>query len=645
MARPPHPRLRSARQVVAFRRGREGFVRVAAVAFAVVAVVLAFGAARADAFGTYNGILSQNAEHERITRVLQCGNRVQVPDCMQDATMTATAGGRGILGAVGEPDHPVELYAYEFAHCDGGDYFDVSWYAQSLEEANARLQECAFVVMQRLNAAVAAAGNLTDAQGRLRFNQASIANCSYPAAVTSSAESAKTAKCQVLNQFGRAMHAVEDFWSHSNWADRAEFGTISLQNPRGLLQTSIPDFLRYSASAGVANADQLQIPDGLISGCDDSSPAEFIARNCGKPGTMSERVKHSDLNKDKGLINPSTGEVSSPKTDRAKIGENFRLAVTGARAHVAQTWADLTAAIRARYPGARGETIVRALSSDTPWTRCTQTGPAPAATQPPVGPQSSTRSVTAAIRNRTGSALGCGTLWLRAGEWANLPPDEIAPGGSGSFRAQSDVSTTGPATDGYARFAIGTTGYLVHIAWDNPLIGSNKYECRFLRTDGAASPTAPFSCNRSGGSGNDANPEFTITSRSRGGEPAPLVRTRGDAVRGETAPPDGGGGGGGDRPDPLVLGEEKVDDCGGYARNFGLHVDGERCRQAFERIGRTVARDEVCPDGWDPRRNVRIEGYNDEGDRGEELPPLVMCSEEPDGDGEPERYAFQILAH
>ena len=100
------------------------------------------------------------------------------------------------------------------------------------------------------------------------------------------------------------------------------------------------------------------------------------------------------------------------------------------------------------------------------------------------------------------------------------------------------------------------------------------------------------------------------------------------------------------RPDELVLDEKAVDDCGGYAENFGLHVDDESCGDALDRVARSMARDDLCPDGWRQRRNVRIEGYNEPGDRGEDLPPLVMCSEEDaPGDDERERYAFQVLAH
>jgi hypothetical protein len=570
--------------------------------------------------------------------VLQCGNPAPVADCIQLRTMGQVAGRDGTLGAVGQPDDLRELYAFPYAHCDGADFLDRPSYPQSIIEANSHLQRCAFAGFQRLNAAVEAAGQIVDANGRLRVSETDISDCGFPSATTASTADSKTAKCQVVNQFGRTLHAIEDFWSHSNWADVAGPGNVGVTNPPGLLRTAIPDFFRYGTNGGVANAGQLQIPAGLITGCDDSSPTEHVTHSCGKSGTNGDRVKHSVLNKDKGTINPATGAVSGPDTPRGKIAANFAAAVTGARAHVGQTWADLTAAIRARYGGARGDAIVLAISSDTPWTRCVLSGASPNAQNQPVGNQNSTRSTTVTVQNRTSSAFGCAEAVLGAGEWASLPPDTVGAGDTARFRTQTDLKRGQKDTRGAALYSIGTSGYLVRITWSNPLVGSNAYSCDFV-LNGQVVGNAPFACSRSGGSGNDATPAFTITSRGRAPEPevAAPPGPRAEAGSGE---------GDSDRPDPLVLGERAMEDCGGYARNFSLHVDGDGCGETLRRIARTLERDELCPGDWDPRRNVRIEDYNAEGDRGEELPPLVMCSEEREGgDGDRERFAFQVLAH
>lgn len=611
----------------------------------LAALAFGLGAERAEGFGTYN-VLGQHAEHERITRVLQCGNPAPVASCIQNRTMAVVAGRDGSLGAVGEPDDIRELYAFPYAHCDGGDFFDRAGYPQTPTEANAHIQRCAFAAFARLNAAVEAAGQIVDSSGRLRISETDIDSCRFPSQTTASAADAKTAKCQVLNQFGRALHAIEDFWSHSNWADAAGPGTTAIDNPPGLLRSAIPEFFRYGTNGGVTSASQLQIPAGLITGCDDSSPTEIVAHKCGKRGSRDDRVKHSDLNKDRGEIDPRTGATSRPDTPRGKLdgGRNFAAVVTGARDHVAQTWADLTAAIRARYPGARGEAIVGAISSDTPWTRCQLSGDSPNAQSPPVGSQSSTRSTTVRLENRTASALACAEARLGAGEWASVPPDEVPAGGAASFRTQTDLKRGQKSTEGAVRYAIGGTGYALRVDWKNPLIGSNDYHCDFLRDGQNVTSRAPFSCSRSGGSGNDASPAFTITSRSRSAAPGAAPPPEPDAPipaapRGEPGDDDGDS----PRPDPLLLDERALDDCSGYARNFSLYVDDLRCADALDKLARSIAQDEVCPPGWGARRDVRIEDYNE---RGDELPPLVMCAERGEGDDdERDRYAFQVLAH
>ncbi len=581
-------------------RSSNGGLPVASAAWvaALVATLLAglaLAAERADAFGTYN-ILGQNAEHERITRVLQCGNPTPVADCIQGRTMGVVAGSDGTLGAVGKPDDIRELYAFPYAHCDGADFFDRSGYPQTLIQANEHIQRCAFAAFGRLNAAVEAAGLIVEPSGRLRVSETDISDCGFPSATTSSPGDAKTAKCQVLNQFGRALHAIEDFWSHSNWADAANPGTVTIANPPGMQRTEIPDFFRYGLHGSVASANQLAIPAGLITGCDDSSPLEKVERKCGKPGTSDDRVKHSDLNKDRGTIDPRTGATSGPTTERGKGwgGSNFGAAVAGARGHVKQTWADLTAAIRSRYPGPRGAAIVLAISSDTPWTRCRLTGGSPNAQNQPVGAQSSTRSTTVTVQNRTASAFACAEASLDEGEWASLPADELGAGGSTRFRTQTDLRRGQKSVKASASFAIGATGYVVRVGWANPLFGSNSYECDFFLNGQNVTSRAPYSCSRSGGSGNDAAPTFTISTRGRAGEPAPAPAASIPRAR------RGGAGGGDDepsRPDTLVLDEDALKECSGYARNFGLHVDDQACDRALNKLARSVAEDELMSRG------------------------------------------------
>ena len=578
-----------------------------------------------------------------ITRVLQCGNPEPVTSCLQDRTIDVLAGRKGSLGAVGKPDDLRELYAYPFAHCDGGDYFERPGYPQTAAQANSKIQQCAAIAFRRLNSAVEAAGQLVDAEGRLRPPEADIRSCDLGAEISSSSASAGSAKCQVLNQTGRALHAIEDFWSHSNWGDAAGPGALSVANPPGLTHSAIPDFFSYATHANTPAA-QLTIPAGLITGCDDSSPTEKVLRECGKPDTAGDRVKHSVLNKDRGQIDPRTGATSDPTTDRGKVGAgaNFARTVAGARSHASQTWTDLTAMIRSRYPGVRGESIVFALANDHPWTSCAVSGNSSRAHSAPVGAGRPLRSTTVTIRNATGDPLACRDAILDGGEWASMPPDVIASGSSGSFRTESNAKAAELSPEGVARYAIGSTPYLLRIYWKNPAAGFNKYACGFYLGGQDVTSSAPYSCSQSGGSGGDATPSFSVTRRSRAVAPPAALRGRdqgpitGDASSaGRPAPP----------RRPLLLDDEAIDPCPGYARNFSLRVDGVDCENAFEAAARAISRDDLCPTEWRPREGVRVDGFNESGDG---LPPLVLCrdrdDEADDGEGR-DRFAFHVLAH
>ena len=319
---------------------------------------LAVHAAPASAFGTYNspGILGQQAEHERITRVL--GN-----EGFEPRTLDLLAGTSGKLGAVGAPDDALDSSAIPGRglgpgekHCDNGDFLDISGYPQSRDAAQRQLRICFGYYEQLLDRAVTAAGRIVDEAGVVNAKEATAASCSFPFDM---GKSDKTAKCEVLNRLGRALHLSEDFWSHTNWADNADPNQpISIQNPPGLGRTDIPAGLRYpgGGSAGV--------PEGLISGCDDSVPV-LGAIEC------KGRVTHSVLAKDNGYINPGSCAGASPtnKYARGQVTasggqQNFSLAVCGAMNQAQQTWNDLAGAIRSTYGSPRGDLIVAVITGD-----------------------------------------------------------------------------------------------------------------------------------------------------------------------------------------------------------------------------------------------------------------------------------------
>jgi hypothetical protein len=194
--------------------------------------------------------------------------------------------------------------------------------------------------------------------------------------------------------------------------------------------------------------------------------------------------------------------------------------VTGARNQVRAIWGDFTSAINARYGDTRGGLIIRALTTDTPWTKCQLSGKSPFVKDLPGGVHSSLRSVTAVIRNETGQPFSCGAATLESGVWGSLPADSVAPGANTTFRTESNlasvnigrikVASGGP--EGSTTYAIGSTGYSVRVTWDNPIVGSNGYSCDILRGT-TPDKNAPYRCSRSGGSGNDSKPIFSVMGR------------------------------------------------------------------------------------------------------------------------------------
>jgi hypothetical protein len=330
-----------------------------ALGMVTIGVIATTTAGPSFAFGTYNSpsILGQQAEHERITRVLANSG-------FEPKTLDLLAGSSGKLGAVGAPDDALDSSSIPGKglgpgekHCDNGDYLDIAGYPQSRNAAVGQLSSCFRYYEQTLDRAVSAAGKLVDEKGVVNPTEAAAVSCSFPFDIN---KSDKTAKCEVLNRLGRALHLSEDFWSHTNWPDAADPAKpISIQNPPGLGRNDIPSGLRYpgGGSAGV--------PDGLISGCDDSVPV-LGAIEC------KGRVTHSVLAKDNGYINPGSCAGASPtsKYARGQISgpsgqQNFSLAVCGAMKQAQQTWNDLAGAIRSTYGSQRGDMIVSIITGDT----------------------------------------------------------------------------------------------------------------------------------------------------------------------------------------------------------------------------------------------------------------------------------------
>ena len=314
----------------------------------VSAFAVMLAAQSASAFGTIHG-LGQNAEHERITRhALGCVEPSGMA-CFQPFSLDQLAGKKGTFGAVGAPDNPTRgLMSTDAAHCDNGDFLDVPGYPHSRDEAAVKLYGCRAWIARNIESAAEDAGALLT-NGRIDGSQ-------IPTAIACAFNGKKgRAKCNVLEDFGLALHASQDFYSHSNWADEPAAGPVAVSNPPGLGQAIAAPFLNLRTDGA--------IPEGLMTGCYVQKNATDFDGTGGCPG----RVTHFFLNKDTGTIDPVLGAGTTP---RGKIDHNFARAVTAAIADTQDKWAFLRDRLLARYGTTDGNLMICALTHDDPERDC-----------------------------------------------------------------------------------------------------------------------------------------------------------------------------------------------------------------------------------------------------------------------------------
>ncbi|MCB1451986.1 MAG: hypothetical protein KDJ67_18030 [Nitratireductor sp.] len=306
----------------------------------IIALTIVIMPSLALAFGTLS-VAGQNREHEFITR-LALQNAGLGPE-----TMDEIAGKDGRFGAVGAPDSPDRgLLTKPYAHCDGADHLDIPGYPQTADQAYAILASCRSFIMRSLSRAVEAAGRIADQSGRVDTREIpSLVPCSY------NGKSGR-AKCDVLAQLGLAFHASQDFYSHTNWTDRALNAPIGPLNPPGLGNSGRAPWLDPRGRAG-------PVP-GLISGCFEGKPERA---NC-LYADLKDRVRHRVLNKDEGTISLSSGRASRGTTIRGAANDNFSRAVDAAIADTRDKWAWFNGQVVTKYGSVRGEAILCAIRND-----------------------------------------------------------------------------------------------------------------------------------------------------------------------------------------------------------------------------------------------------------------------------------------
>jgi hypothetical protein len=314
---------------------------------AILAASAVMPADRALAFGTTH-LLGQNAEHERITRhALGCGEPggPNARDCFKANSLSALAGEVG-FGAVGAPDNPVNFKIFDAkSHCDDGDHLDVPGYPQSAAAARGALVACRAYMIAKLNEAVNDAGALV-VNGQLVDSEVpGLIGCLFN-------YGKGRAYCNAIEDFGVALHAVQDFYAHSNWTDAADTAKpIAIDNPPGLGHRGRAPWLDPR--------QEIAFPSGLMTGCFLGDLPKGVS---GCPG----RVTHFYLNKDDSDIDPRLGAGTTP---RGKVDQNFAHAAEAAIEDTRDKWSYLRDRLLNRYGARNGALIICALTTRADYER------------------------------------------------------------------------------------------------------------------------------------------------------------------------------------------------------------------------------------------------------------------------------------
>ncbi|KAH7333298.1 hypothetical protein BKA65DRAFT_460002 [Rhexocercosporidium sp. MPI-PUGE-AT-0058] len=338
--------------------------------------------ATANPFGTVDKplTLNQHAEHEKITRVaLKCraGETAASGKCFEPRSLDQIAGGPGTLGGVGSPDSLTPTPEGPEAHCDEADFIDIPGYPNSRAAASAELQKCATHLHGRFKQGIKFAERILDPTTKkikksmvdLRDNSDGTRNdCQF--AGTTPFPGLGRGKCQAIEGLGRALHGVQDFYSHSNWADHSRDGeAISDVNPPGLNFTSLVGFFDFTSDAPRSVAG---IPVNLTTGCFGGLTSDKT------PGVdrCAKRVTHHTLNKDHALIDDNgvatlpTHVTAGPSTPRSEFGSNLQLAVSIAVEDTRRQWTLFKENLRTEHGSEDGNTMICAITRDNPLKDC-----------------------------------------------------------------------------------------------------------------------------------------------------------------------------------------------------------------------------------------------------------------------------------
>jgi len=325
-------------------------------------------------------ILGMQNEHARITRAaLSCDSTydplTKPSPCFEPKTMSNLGGeAPGAFPAVESPDNIALHFSGgpDWWHCDKADYISDTSYPQPRNAANTKLSECRTWAQSVLGAGLASNNKLCSQSGAKSHRCTGVAALSHLMLDTSSMVDVSQPdyfslgsgcafngnsgriKCEIIQQFGYALHVLQDFYSHSNYSDYNSTIPLTWTNPPGLFNSSLPEYW------DMVERNTPAVPDSKLStGC-------YPNEEC----FTQSRVTHDQLNKDKATIDPVSGRVIDTRTQRASIlyagQSNGQRAVAIAIAQTRAAWNDLQTLIIQREGKIRGEKIICAIASDNP---------------------------------------------------------------------------------------------------------------------------------------------------------------------------------------------------------------------------------------------------------------------------------------
>ena len=348
------------------------------------------------------GSSSIKGDHEHgfiTTAALACDSEFEplnraVP-CFEAKTMSNLGGGHAYKDAIGRYDNQYGVYTGfsavespdnlvihfsggpDWWHCDNADYLELDEYPISRVKATKKVLDCRTWAQRVMGEGFdgyspwcystnGVWGSYrcegVAAISRFMLNNNSEVDVDQPGGFSNttgcSFNGAKgRTKCLVLQQFGYALHAIQDFYSHSNYADMNPSQYFSFNNPPGIGSVQTPLLWDMKITKSSINL----LPDSRLS------------TGCYPDDQCSNRATHAVLNKDRGKIDTYTGVISEIYQDMSPRGalivdnlSNSQRAINMAIRQTRAAWQDLQYLIIQKEGYERGNRIICAIASDSP---------------------------------------------------------------------------------------------------------------------------------------------------------------------------------------------------------------------------------------------------------------------------------------